>query len=109
VSDRRNQAAPPQRRGAGGSRLQASDRVTLRAGDFETIGWTLNVSRGGMRLIVEESVSPGVMYELRVGDEPEVRRAKIVWVQDKVDGQIVGLKFVDVEGAVAPPEDPAPT
>jgi len=74
--------------------------VTLRGPDFETHGWTLNVSRGGMRAIVEEPVKSGADYWLLVGDAEEpARKVSIVWVQDESDGQIVGLRFLDVPGS----------
>ena len=73
--------------------------MTIRGPDFETHGWTLNVSRGGMRAIVEEPVKSGVEYWLLVGeDEGAARKVSIVWVQDEADGQIVGLRFLDVPG-----------
>jgi len=79
--------------------------VTLRGPNFETHGWTLNVSRGGMRAIVEEPVKSGVEYELFVGDaEDAARKVAVVWVQDEADGQIVGVRFLDVAGSVPPEE-----
>ncbi len=79
--------------------------MTLRGPDFETHGWTLNVSRGGMRAIVEEPVKSGVEYVLVVGDDDETaRKVAVVWVQDEADGQIVGVRFLDVEGSI-PPEN----
>lgn len=98
-----------QRRATGGARREATERVTLRGQDFETHGWTLNVSRGGMRAIVEEPVKSGVEYELLVGDAEETaRKVAVVWVQDEADGQIVGVRFLDVAGSV-PPEKPENT
>jgi len=92
-----------QRRATGGARREATERVTLRGPDFETQGWTLNVSRGGMRAIVEEPVKAGVEYELLVGGlEESARKVAVVWVQDEADGQIVGLRFLDVAGSVPP-------
>ena len=77
--------------------------MTLRGPNFETHGWTLNVSRGGMRAIVEEPVKAGVEYELFVGDsEDAARKVAVVWVQDEADGQIVGVRFLDVAGSVPP-------
>jgi len=94
-----------QRRATGGARREATERVTLRGPDFETHGWTLNVSRGGMRAIVEEPVKSGVEYELIVGDAAEsARKVAVVWVQDEADGQIVGVRFLDVVGSM-PPEN----
>ena len=82
--------------------------MLLRAQGFETSGWTLNVSRGGVRLICEDQVELGREYELSIGDEQTnvVRRARVVWVQDEADGQIAGVQFIDIEGAV-PPSAPA--
>jgi len=78
--------------------------VTLRGPAFETHGWTLNVSRGGIRAVVEEPLKPGFEYELFVDDEETGRKVEAVWVRDEADGQIAGLRFLDVSGSV-PPED----
>jgi hypothetical protein len=92
-----------QRRATGGARREATERVTIRGPSFETHGWTLNVSRGGMRAIVEEPVKSGSEYELVVGDAEETaRKVVVVWVQDEADGQIVGFRFMDVVGSVPP-------
>ena len=92
-----------QRRAVGGARREATERVTLRGPGFETHGWTLNVSRGGLRAIVEEPLKAGVEYVLLVGDaEESARHVCVVWVQDEADGQIVGLRFLDVAGSVPP-------
>jgi hypothetical protein len=94
-----------QRRAVGGARREATERVTLRGPGFETHGWTLNVSRGGIRAVVEEPLKSGVEYVLLVGDaEASARKVSVVWVQDEADGQIVGLRFLDVAGSVPPQE-----
>lgn len=95
------------RRHAGGARREASERVLVRAQGFETHGWTLNVSRGGVRAIVEDSLTQGLEYQIVVGDEETVlpRRAAVVWLQDESDGQIVGLKYLDGEEGSLPPKD----
>jgi hypothetical protein len=95
------------RRHAGGARFEASERVLVRGTAFETHGWTLNVSRGGIRAIVEDPLIQGSEYQLIVGDEETslARRASVVWLQDETDGQIVGLKYLDVEDSVVPPKD----
>jgi hypothetical protein len=95
------------RRHAGGARREASERVLLRAGEFTTHGWTLNMSRGGIRAIVEDALTQGVEYQLVVGDEEagKPRRASVVLVQDESDGQIVGLKYLDGEDGSVPPKD----
>ena len=90
----------------GGARKEATERVSLRAPGFETSGWTLNVSRGGLRAIVEDRLTLGVEYELTLGEATTPRRAALVWSQDQTDGQIVGLKYLDVDGSV-PPHDPS--
>lgn len=79
----------------------------VRATGFETHGWTLNVSRGGIRAIVEDPLSQGIEYQLSVGDEETAvaRRAAVVWLKDEADGQIVGLKYLDVEDGSEPPKD----
>lgn len=81
--------------------------MLVRSTGFETHGWTLNVSRGGIRAIVEDPLVQGVEYQLTVGDEETcaARRASVVWLQDETDGQIVGLKYLDVEDASEPPKD----
>jgi hypothetical protein len=95
------------RRHAGGARREASERVLLRTTGFETTGWTLNVSRGGIRAVVEDALLQGGEYQLIVGDEETAapRRASVVWLQDETDGQIVGLKYLDVEDSSLPPKD----
>jgi len=92
-----------QRRQSGGARVEASDRVVIRNGGLEASGWTLNVSRGGLRAVLEQPLDPGLEYEVEVG-EAGARRACVVWTKAEADGQIVGLRFLDVEGSVPPEE-----
>ena len=92
-----------QRRQTGGARVESSERVTLRVREEETSGWTLNVSRGGLRAIVEHPLDPSLEYEVVVGEAP-ARRASVAWSKVEADGQIVGLRFLDVEGSVPPEE-----
>lgn len=94
---------PSQRRQTGGARHEASERVTIRANQLETSGWTLNVSRGGIRAVVEDPLDPETEYEVCVGNAG-ARRARIAWSRQEADGQIVGLRFLDVDGSI-PPED----
>ncbi len=84
----------PQRRNLGGARREASERVILRVaeGHVEIPAWTLNVSRGGLRLVVEEPVVIGGCYLVSVG-ESAPRKARVIWVREEADGQIAGLKF----------------
>jgi hypothetical protein len=107
VKRRGSSPGPPQRRSIGGSRREASERVTLRAGSFEATGWTLNVSRGGVRIVLEDLVERGSHYDITIGDSEVSRRVKVVWVREQADGQIVGARFVDVDvGDSEPPEPP---
>jgi hypothetical protein len=81
--------------------------VLVRVAGFETHGWTLNVSRGGVRAVVEDPLLQGAEYLLFVGDEEAApaRRVAVVWLQDEADGQIVGLKYLDIEDGSEPPKD----
>lgn len=90
-----------QRRSLGGARREATERVVIRGGEVESEAWTLNVSRGGLRVVVEDSVTVGVDYQVSVGDGP-TRPARAVWVRDEPDGQIAGMQYLDVEGAEVP-------
>jgi hypothetical protein len=87
------------RRYAGGARHEASERVVLRAATGDNFGWALNVSRGGLRVVVEDGVVVGQQFEVAIGpDDSEdraVRRGRVVWVQPEADGQIVGIEFVE--------------
>jgi hypothetical protein len=93
----------PQRRNLGGPRHEASERVLLRplTGTAEISAWTLNMSRGGLRLVVEDVVDVGTSYLVAIGDAEE-RPATVVWTREEADGQIAGLKFDDGEGHEAP-------
>jgi hypothetical protein len=72
------------------------------------VGWALNISRGGIRLILEDTVAPGQEFDVEVsseGDAPTpTRRGRVIWVQEERDGMVVGVKFV---GAGAS-EEPVP-
>ncbi|HEY5960733.1 MAG TPA: PilZ domain-containing protein [Polyangiaceae bacterium] len=95
-----------QRRDPGAPRREASDRVVLRSGDKEVVGWTLNVSRGGARLVVEDTLEVGQHWELWVNDAPAGRPARVVWLRDEPGGQIVGIQYLDCEGTIPPFEHP---
>jgi hypothetical protein len=88
------------RRAGGGARRELTNRVILRANDTEIVGWALNIRRGGIRVILEDSVALGQEFDVTVSDdgaEPTpARRGRIVWVQQERDGMIVGVKFVGV-------------
>jgi hypothetical protein len=89
----------------GGARREISARVTLasRSGDDERTleGWALNVSRGGVRVILEEKVDLGAEFEISMVDgpalaeAPTVRLGRVVWVQEEPDGVVAGVEFCD--------------
>ena len=83
--------------------------MTIRKDEFEAVGWTLNVSRGGIRAVMEESLDPNAEYLIIVGDSAP-RRAQVAWARSESDGQIVGIRFLDVDGSVPPDvsTDPPP-
>lgn len=100
---------PPQRRSAGGSRHEASERVTLKSGAVEIQGWTLNVSRGGVRVVLEDPVVEGQDYDFLMGDaDSSARKIRVVWLRQQADGEIAGLQFLDVDGSVPGPPDDTP-
>jgi hypothetical protein len=82
--------------------------VVLKAPGFETSGWTLNISRGGLRAVVEERLSLDLEYEIVVGEAAQPRRVRLVWSQNQADGQIVGLKYLDVDATMPPREGSHP-
>lgn len=97
----------PHRRHSGGSRRPASDRVTLVKDGRQHTGWALNISRGGMRIVLEDPLEAQSNYELLVGDDRVVARpVRVVWIKEQADGQIAGLQFLDAEGTVPPAELP---
>ena len=77
----------------GGARREVTERVTLRSDDGKTHdgktpkileGWALNVSRGGVRAILEEKVTLGQTFEVSIGtDEVQTRPGRVVWVQEE--------------------------
>jgi hypothetical protein len=93
-----------QRRQGGGARREASERVVIRRTGFESSGWTLNISRGGVRAVFEDALDPALEYEVMVGEEP-FRKSRVAWSRAEADGQIVGLRFLDVEGSIPPEEE----
>lgn len=113
IVTRRNFTPPPSapapdthgtRRQSGGARRESSDRVRLHGKDGEVEGWSLNISRGGVRIIVEDRIELGSEYEISIGDEEHLRRpCRVVWVQDEADGQICGVQYLDTSTGPPPP------
>jgi hypothetical protein len=91
----------------GGARREVTERVILKdpTTKKELEGWALNLSRGGVRCILEEKVELGGEYlvTLGEGDDYADRRARVVWVQEEPDGVIVGVEFVGLSGIHLPP------
>jgi hypothetical protein len=92
----------------GGARREVTERVSLKYEDGRILeGWALNVSRGGLRAILEEKVILGQKFDVGVGtDELIHRTGRIVWVQEEPDGVIVGIEFTGLSGthkSVPPP------
>jgi len=92
----------------GGARREVTERVTLKTEDGKVLdGWALNVSRGGLRAILEDKVFLGQKFEIELGtDESLKRTGRIVWVQEEPDGVIVGIEFTGMSGtqqSVPPP------
>jgi hypothetical protein len=83
--------------------------VVLEAPGRQLEGWTLNLSRGGVRIILEEKVVVGDEFDVLVGDADEGshRPGRVVWIRDEADGQIVGLKFLD--SSEGPPDPSGPS
>jgi PilZ domain len=92
----------------GGARREVTERVTLWCEDGRVLeGWALNVSRGGLRAILEDKVILGQKFEVGVGTDEVIQRSgRIVWIQEEPDGVIVGIEFTGVSGthkSVPPP------
>jgi len=90
------------------TRRDVSERVSLRGPRGEAEGWTLNLSRGGVRIIVECELTLGEVLELTVGlagSSPLVRQGRVVWFQEETDGLIAGVAFLNprVSDSGAPP------
>ncbi len=72
------------------------------------LGWALNISRGGVRAILEQKVALGEEFDVTVGEESQLkRRGRIVWLQEEPDGLIVGIEFLNSTGGSMPPPPPA--
>lgn len=94
----------------GGARHELTDRVRLVGKNMKLRdGWALNISRGGVRAILEESVELGEEFEVTIGEEGTpgslTRKGRVVWVQDEPDGVIVGFEFVFASGSIPSPDE----
>ncbi len=87
----------------GGPRHGVTERIQLVGPNLKLRdGWALNISRGGVRAILEEAVELGEEYEVTIGEEggsPLTRKGRVVWVQEEPDGCIAGFEFLYQSGA----------
>jgi hypothetical protein len=92
-----------------GARRNVSTRIRLTFKGVPLEAWVLNVSRGGMRLLLDSPLAEGDEFEAEVplGDELEgeaIRRpVRVVWADRQVDGTIAGVEFLDVRPSVRMP------
>ncbi len=110
LKNRPSTLPPPGQAGAvhatrrGGARRELSARVTLvsrnpLAKGAPLEGWALNVSRGGVRVILEERVEPGAEFDVSLtegitpGDTEASFVGRVVWVQEEPDGVVAGIEF----------------
>ena len=56
-------------------------------------GWALNLSRGGLRAVIEDRVELGESLSIQIAEINVTRQGTVVWVQDEPDGAIVGVAF----------------
>ncbi len=99
---------PATRRGEARRELSALVAMTPKGGRPRAVleGWALNVSRGGVRVILEDKVELGAEFDVTLGAESGldvVRAGRVVWVQEEPDGAIVGIEFLDERPSDAPP------
>jgi hypothetical protein len=83
----------------GGARHDVTARVTLRSSDGAVLeGWALNISRGGIRVILEDKVDLGTEFEVTMNtgeDGTSPVKGRVVWVQEEPDGVVAGIEFRD--------------
>jgi hypothetical protein len=74
----------------GDPRREVASRVTLKTSSGAVLdGWALNVSRGGVRVILEDKVELGAEFEVTMAP----RTGRVVWVQEEPDGVVAGIEF----------------
>jgi hypothetical protein len=86
-----------------------SESVVFENADRRIEGWSLNLSRGGLRAILDEMVEMGEEFEITLGSDAEPRSGRVVWVREEKGGSIVGIAFLDTEGSIPPPPDLDPS
>jgi len=118
-SQQQGQIGPSARTRRTDARRGVSEKITVcslkdaNAGAVVTTGWALNMSRSGVRAILEDRVLAGVDYEVTIGEvgtSQLTRKARVVWVQEEHDGVVVGLEFLsptstgEIPAAILSPE-----
>jgi hypothetical protein len=78
--------------------------VTIKERSGEVLeGWALNLSRGGVRVILETRVELGAELEVSVlfgALPPTPQVGLVVWVQYEPDGVVCGIAFRDLAASV---------
>lgn len=81
----------------GGARHDVTARVTLKGKTGPVLeGWALNISRGGIRVILEDKVELAAEFEVTLTTDGEVGTpvaGRVVWVQEEPDGVVAGIEF----------------
>ncbi len=94
----------------GGGRVAFDRRAVIVHGGRSLDAWSMNVSRGGLRVIMEDEVAPGDEVDVVVGEPGELdyfcKAARVAWVQPEQGGFIVGLEFKDNGSAPSVPTAP---
>ena len=90
------------------ARREISARVALKSRAGEVLdGWALNVSRGGVRVILEGKVELGGEFEITVAEDGAShagpQRCRVVWVQQEPDGVVAGIEFLGSNTVKAAP------
>ncbi len=94
----------------GGARREVTDRVRLVGHTTEPRqleGWSLNISRGGVRIVTEGTVELGEEFEVYLGEDTQ-RPGRVVWLRQERDGIICGIEFISSNSGVysVPPAPP---
>ncbi len=80
-------------RRVGGARRNVGYRIRFLRGADELEGWALNLSRGGVRAVLDENLVPGETVHVVIDEISMHKSAKVAWVQVEPDGAIVGVAF----------------
>lgn len=87
-----------------GARREVNETVVFHRDGQSIDGWSLNISGGGLRAILDENVEVGAEFEMAFGDSAERRPVRVVWARQEKGGAIVGVAFLDIaEGSIPPP------